>query len=150
MTGRVFTTSIAVCTFVGIPIGTLAFAIINGSPSLIVAVDLAGVPILIYGFIVGLPVAFVAGLVGGAVELALLRWKLWNPAWPVWVLACATLGLFTAAVLAVVLSRRGWQDGAGAWGLFGLFGPSSAVCGAMLGHYGWGEKRQSSAASELA
>jgi len=139
---RVFLVSIGVCVFVGIPVSTFVLGVISGTPSLAVSADIAGVPILAYGFISGFPFALVAGLLGGAVVLALLRWKRWNPAWQGWVLACAALGTLTASVMAILMWTTGWMESAGVPAFFGFLGPSGGFCGALLGLYGWREKQR--------
>jgi hypothetical protein len=132
---RVFLVSIGVCVFVGIPVSTFFFGVVSGTPSLAVRVDIAGVPILAYGFISGFPFALVAGLLGGSLVLALLRSKRWNPAWQGWVLACAVLGTLTASGVTVLMWTTGWVEEAGVPTLFGFVGPSGGLCGALLGLY---------------
>jgi hypothetical protein len=136
---RILLVSIGVCVFVGIPVSTFFYGVLNGTPSLAMSVDLAGVPIIAYGFISGFPIAVAAGLFAAALVLALLRSKRWNSGWRGWALAGSGLGVVTAGGFAILLWTIGWMDDAGVPTLFALIGPSGAFCGAVIGLHAWRE-----------
>jgi hypothetical protein len=119
------------------------WGVITGTPSIGVGVDIAGVPLLVYGFISGAPIALVAGLLGAVVVFALLQRRRWNPTWRGWLITCATCGILAAGGLAILLSTTGWMEAkAGVSLLFALIGPSGVLCGAILGLYGWRERQR--------
>jgi len=139
---RVVLVSIAVCVFVGIPLGTFLGGLFTSVPSLVLRRDIAGIPVLAYAFITAGPLGTIAGVAGGLVVLAFVRAKYWDPPWPSWALAGATAGALLAGVMPLLLSATGWngQQG-GVLAIFGLFATTGALCGALLGVYGWLEKR---------
>jgi peptidoglycan/LPS O-acetylase OafA/YrhL len=143
MEQRTFLVSIGVCYFVGVPMGTVVYALLTGSPWLVFDTDIAGVPLLVYAFVSGVPVAVVAGMLGGAVLIRLLRSKDWNPNWPGWILTCAAVGAIAAIGLASALAGLGLVDKGPLIPAVTFLGVTGGSCGALLGLYGWTVKRKS-------
>jgi hypothetical protein len=142
MQRRIFLVSIGVCYFVGVPVGTVVFGLLTGSPSLVLETDIAGVPLLVYAFISGVPVAVVAGTLGGAVLVRLLRSKGWNPEWPGWILTCSAVGAFVPVGLAFALAGLGLVDQGRLFPMVTVLGITGGSCGALLGLYGWSVRRK--------
>ena len=134
--------SVGVCVFVGVPLGTVVFGVLTGAPLLPFETDIAGVPVLVYAFISGAPIAIVAGLLGGGVLATLLRSKNWNPTWPGWILICAGAGVCLSVGLALALVVGGLVEHERLYTMIAFLGITGGSCGALLGLYGWNTKRR--------
>jgi hypothetical protein len=143
MKQRIFLVSIGTSLLVGVPLGTLVFGLLTGRPLLALGSDIAGVPVLVYAFISGGPIAVAAGFFGGIVLLALLRSKRWGPGWPGWVLTCAGAGAFTAVGLGLALPFSDSRGEGRLVPVIAFLGTTGASCGGLLGLYGWNVKRRS-------
>jgi hypothetical protein len=146
MPRRIFLASIGVCYFVGVPVGTVVFGLLTGSPLLVLETDIAGVPLFVYAFISGVPVAVVAGTLGGAVLLRLLRSKDWNPDWPGWILTCSAVAAFAAVGLSFAFAALGLVHERRLFPMVTVLGVTGGSCGALLGLYGWSVKRNTDGA----
>ncbi len=146
---RIFIVSIVVCVLVGVPVGTVVVGVLRGDRSLILARDIAGMPFIVYAFISAGPFAAIAGVIGGAVLLALLGTERWNPKWYGWVLTCAGCGLLAAVAVIGAMSLVSLAQGSGLapLSMFTVGGLAGAFCGAVLGLYGWKLKRTGSTES---
>jgi hypothetical protein len=142
MRQRTFLVSIGVCYFVGVPVGTVLFGLLTGSPWLAFETDIAGVPFLLYAFISGVPFAVVAGMLGGAVLIRLLRSTDWNPRWPGWILTRGAVGAIVATGLASALAGLGLVEDGRLFPMIIFLGVTGGTCGALLGLYGWTVKRK--------
>jgi hypothetical protein len=142
MRQRIFLVSIGVCVFVGVPLGTVAFGVLTGAPLLPFETDIAGVPVLVYAFISGGPVAVVAGMVGGGVLLRLLRSNTRIRTWSGWILTCAGAGTCLSVGLALALAAAGSVEKERLFPMVTFLGITGGFCGALLGLYGWNVKRR--------
>ena len=139
---RIVLVSVAMCVILGIPLGTFFFGVLGGVPSLVLRQDIAGVPFLAYAFITVGPLGTIAGLAGGLLVVALVRAKQWNSQWPGWALVGAGAGALLACAIPLLLSVAGWSSEEGSLvPMFGLFATTGALCGALLGGYGWLERQ---------
>jgi len=103
---------------------------------LILATDIAGVPVLLYAFISSGPFAVVAGLGGSALVLALRDVLRFRGSGTAWVATCAGCGLAAGVCVAAALLLLG-EAGRFQWALPESAGLAGAVCGAVLGLLGW-------------
>ena len=121
---------------------TFVFGVLTGAPLLPLETDIAGVPVLVYAFISGAPIATVAGMIGGGILLVLLRSKNWNTRWPGWMLTCAGAGTLLSVGLALALTVAGPVEDERLFPLVTSLAINGASCGALLGLYGWNVRRR--------
>jgi peptidoglycan biosynthesis protein MviN/MurJ (putative lipid II flippase) len=142
---RVTLVSIVVCVLLGVPLGTLFAGVIGGAPLLLFGVDIGGVPGLAYAFMIGGPIAAVDGAIVALLLLAVLRWERWHPPWYGWALTGSAVGVLVSAIAAgLVLVQMAAAHGSGNVGLLevlGLLTAPASLCGAVVGLYGWFERR---------
>ncbi len=143
---RVILVSITVCVLLGVPLGTLFAGVIGGAPLLLFGVDIGDVPGFAYAFMFGGPIAAVDGAIVALLLLAALQWReRWHPPWYVWVLTGSAVGVLVSAIPpGLVLVQMAAAQGSGNVGLLevlGLLAAPASLCGAVLGLYGWFERR---------
>jgi hypothetical protein len=131
--------TIGVCVLIGVPVATALFGVLSGTPSLLLARDIAGVPVLVYAFMTGGPLAALAGLVGSKALNVLATSSRWPAGPSAWLLAGAGVGVLvgvTVAAALVALSGDSLTE-ARPRAFIEAVALTGAGCGCISGLVGW-------------
>jgi len=123
---------VCVGLILGVPLGTALFGLLTDDPSLILATDIAGVPVLVYALISTGPFAVVAGLLGSRLIVPLAGVSRLQRSGLAWVVACAAFGLVAGATVVAAPLLLGGASNV-VWAVLVSGALAGGVCGTVLG-----------------